>query len=1267
MNSKKLGIIISSAVLLLVLIIVIPACKNCKKQEQAECEHNYGEWVMELYPTYSEWGGGYRICSKCNKKDEESIPPYMLNHYTIKILREPTCTQKGVAEYSFGSAIFTLDVDVVPHPYAYVEGSEQPDKDKFVCECGEVSYADHYYINGGCHYCAKIQPLKIEYVDANGDTSSIDLLYGDNFVNQERQNSPTSYFLGWFDERDNLLDENTVIYQNTTVYAKWQTRHLISSAEDFMGIYDNPSYAYTLTCDIDMRGELLQPIPHFDGIIDGYDEQNDKNFVIKNFVLSSDATISNYGLFAVNNGTIKNITFKDCYFSGTIGWESGGALGTIVGLNKGDVYGVNLDNAVLSANIYKAIEDYQTLNFSVGLFVGKNTGKIQHSNINGKIFVTAESKARGTAWSDVKQYHYFYVGGACGYNLGELSEIYVQITGDLKTAATHTIHDQMHIYSYLGGAIGLNVGAVNHSYSVSTLTHATISPSHYSGYQDTACEYNLCGAFIGVNGESGNISECFSKGSVYGFASNANNVGGFVGENCGTATVRSCYSYADVTVTAEASGVSLGGFAGVNSAVIQNSYSVGAVESQVYATIGGFIGNNASGGTIAKTYTTSSLTTKSGVAGIFAGVNSGTVSKSYYTSNIIFKQGSATQGNMSVATEVSEIAFNDLITESFLTNNLYWDTEGWYIGSDNNPFLTWEFEKIHNYAQPIVVLPDCENAGFTVYECLDCGLIFITDVVQPLGHDLSQEYQKESWIAPTHTTTGKQYYLCDHGTQSQVDAHVHEVIVDVLGHDEPQNVSCEQLLFDGTNYLYKCSCSQAGNEVYIPVDKSVISHTPQNVSYVAPVCGALNEQSGIWEGSMAGNRAGRICSVCNIVLYGCESIQPHSFDFTNAQVIQEASCMQEGILKVTCSLCQYECEYHEDLLEHSYVNSPLTCDACNQQRFVLDGSFVEISTVQELKNIIPNANYYLTCDIDLTNTPFTPLFSESDPFVGIFLSNGYKIKNLNLTAENQSVYYGGIFSAIGTEGKVVGLVVENVSITVTNVAKLKIGAIAGINNGEISSCSVVGNITFNLTAQITRNTVGVSSTSFDCVFGAITAENNADAKVIDCSTTANIDANYTIDTLLSPENVSNYFKDLINNTTLTNNVNLSLGAICGINKGLLLNSCFSASLNSTLDLSNKVSGISRGKAFTYFTLNEGAICGINSGEITSCSAKAKTSFIHTKEQGATISNNQISVLGVVLKQEYYKVIDNAVFEEQYLGLIANTTSSSIVNDLAVIN
>jgi hypothetical protein len=76
----------------------------------------------------------------------------------------------------------------------------------------------------------------------------------------------------------------------------------------------------------------------------------------------------------------------------------------------------------------------------------------------------------------------------------------------------------------------------------------------------------MLGGFVGMS--SGNITGCYSIGTVFGGGSSSSYIGGFVGDNTGV--IRYCYSMASVA------GVGMvGGFVGMSSGSISFSYSTG--------------------------------------------------------------------------------------------------------------------------------------------------------------------------------------------------------------------------------------------------------------------------------------------------------------------------------------------------------------------------------------------------------------------------------------------------------------------------------------------------------------------------------------------------------------------------------------------------------------------------------------------------------------------------------------------------------------------
>lgn len=94
-----------------------------------------------------------------------------------------------------------------------------------------------------------------------------------------------------------------------------------------------------------------------------------------------------------------------------------------------------------------------------------------------------------------------------------------------------------------------------------------------------------------------------------------------------------------------------------------------------------------------------------------------------------------------------------------------------------------------------------------------------------------------------------------------------------------------------------------------------------------------------------------------------------------------------------------------------------------------------IRTASQLMNIKSNGNYYLDCDINLSNVKWRSI----QGFSGHFNGNGYEI--IGLTSETY-----GLFSTLGS-----GAVVENVKLTDTYITSKyqTIGAIVSIiQSGE---------------------------------------------------------------------------------------------------------------------------------------------------------------------------------------------------------------------------
>jgi len=124
--------------------------------------------------------------------------------------------------------------------------------------------------------------------------------------------------------------------------------YIISTSEQLLNIKkisrsDEVIY-YHLLNDIDFTGVTVEPFDDFSGVLDGrnYGVTSGMGYKVKGLSISEDD--DNVGLFRVNNGEIRNISFNDCSVSGK------NNVGVIAGENSGiisycDVTGsVNADN-----------------------------------------------------------------------------------------------------------------------------------------------------------------------------------------------------------------------------------------------------------------------------------------------------------------------------------------------------------------------------------------------------------------------------------------------------------------------------------------------------------------------------------------------------------------------------------------------------------------------------------------------------------------------------------------------------------------------------------------------------------------------------------------------------------------------------------------------------------------------------------------------------------------------------------------------------------
>jgi hypothetical protein len=154
---------------------------------------------------------------------------------------------------------------------------------------------------------------------------------------------------------------------------------------------------FKLAKDVDFGGQTITPIADFKGTFNG------AGYAVKNFVVNSLSIDGNAGLFAINNGTIKNLTADGKV---QINGQRTVYAGAVAGVNNGTI-----DQCVALGEIKVECNtgNFNSTTFLVGGAVGKNFGTV--------IGVTAENTIEVTS-SSYNPFTRSYIGGIAGFNEG---------------------------------------------------------------------------------------------------------------------------------------------------------------------------------------------------------------------------------------------------------------------------------------------------------------------------------------------------------------------------------------------------------------------------------------------------------------------------------------------------------------------------------------------------------------------------------------------------------------------------------------------------------------------------------------------------------------------------------------------------------------------------------------------------------------------------------------------------------------------------------
>jgi len=117
-------------------------------------------------------------------------------------------------------------------------------------------------------------------------------------------------------------------------------------------------------------------------------------------------------------------------------------------------------------------------------------------------------------------------------------------------------------------------------------------------------------------------------------------------------------------------------------------------------------------------------------------------------------------------------------------------------------------------------------------------------------------------------------------------------------------------------------------------------------------------------------------------------------------------------------------------------------------------NYLEVSTVDQLKEMDLNQSYQLIADIDLDGEDWVPIGDIDTPFQGNFNGNGHTISNLSINDNHMG--FNGLFGYL--KGDVEDLNIINFTIDIDDNFVINAGGLAGMSLGSINDVHVDGTI-----------------------------------------------------------------------------------------------------------------------------------------------------------------------------------------------------------------
>lgn len=817
---------------------------------------------------------------------------------------------------------------------------------------------------------------------------------------------------------DSPFDDETV---SAAVYGTADDPYVITTASQLYEIRHDASQHFVLGADINLdvpeynAGEGWEPIPWFNGTLDG------NGFEITGLYINRPVD-ENVGLFRIlsDQAVVSNVKLVNVEVTGNY------AVGGLVGWNRGSIH-----HSSVSGKVTGADAEYES--DSIGGMAGMNQGDISHSHASGEVT------------------GYYLVGGLAGSNEGSMQD------------------------SFASG----NVNGVDH-----------------------------VGGLVGWNFSGTTIINSHASGKVTGY----DEVGGLTGRNSGTLS----HSYASGEVDGNRK---VGGLVGVNVQEVSNSYANGKVSGQ--HEVGGLVGEHYRG-QISNSYASGAVTGNSQTGGLVGSkaVEAGDVTNSYWDTQASGQEQSA--GGEGKTTEelrkkdtfadnwdllnvwsIGEVGTYPLLRWALnMIAPPPWNGEG--TGTESNPFLiasAEQFNDVRNYL----------DAHFEIAGDIDLSLAYgagegwepIGTTSHPFIGTIDGNGYKITGLYINRSGQNEVGLFGVTGNGAEI-SNIRLANVDVAGHayvgilvganaGDIHNVYVSGEV-TGSSFVGGLVGAHAGN-----IDQSYASGKVDGVHFIGGLVGTNGGTIGnsyasgevivanAFAGGLVGSNdggtirdsyaSGKVTGdhfVGGLAGDNAEGTVTASYwdkDSTN-QTTSAGSSEEHGKsaveMKKRATFAGWDWDHIWAIDEgesHPYLQSdyegpgfPWTGSGTEEDPYILKTA-AHLNQVRDH----PDAHYELGADINLDIVPYNtgegwePIGTATAPFNGKLNGMGYKITGLYMDRSTDDV---GLFGSTSVASQISNVKLEDVSVTVaaTDPALVRVGGLAGHNDGTISYSSVSGKV-----------------------------------------------------------------------------------------------------------------------------------------------------------------------------------------------------------------